>query len=503
MSGPLALPPGATAEDDLALRLARPPRRGPSWARSAEEAERIGLRLVTSSAVPAPGEPADDTYDTADADAAGRGVVSGSRPRAARAALRPALADDPVDTLAAELADDVGAAVHPYEVAALLEAQGMSADRVRDTYGHADLFSLAEDLFRRVPRAFPKPVAAVADPWRPDHARCALRGLLFTLPGAAYLLAAGAWRDTAGLRGLIVAALVSWGWSQALSHRAYICLVAGLREAGRALLVGAPLGAAAASCVGLAVAGPGPGAVFAAAQSAYLAAAGVLLVFGRERLLAVALTPVTAGVAALFWWQPPAPVRIGLPLLTLLLALGAAALTLRTALSAASVPRTTTPLVRSLPYGLFGLAAGTLTTLAGRQHPYAVVVLTLSMGPAEWLLHRYRGLAVAALRASTTFEGFQLRAARALLLCLAAYLVPLGAGALAVSGPPAELLALGALLWIALLLQAFGNAWLPAAVTLATAAAATVLPGTHCTATTACLLLAFAVRHLGSPTAHT
>lgn len=509
MSGPLALPPGTDGQDTLAPRLARPPRQGPSWARTDAEARSIGLRVVRDTADADVGEgrgrrSPDDAEPLCGSRTPPRGVdivtTSGQQP-----VLRPARQDDPVDTLAVELADDVGAAVHPYEVAALLEAQGMGADRVRDTYGHPDLFSLADDLFRRVPRIHPEPPLP-PDPWRPDPVRCALRGLLFALPGTGYLLAAGAWGDTAGLHGLVVAALVSWAWTQALSHRAYGQLAGGLRETALTLLAGAPLGAVVASMTGLAVAGPGSGALFAAAQSAYLAAAGVLLVLGRERLLGSALAPMAAGAATLLWWDPPSVLRVALPLLTVALTVTAATRTLRRALRAAlrmtAGPAPDTPLVRSLPYGLFGLAAGTLTTLAGRQHPYSVVVLTLSMGPAEWLLHRYRGRAVTDLRASTTPWEFLLRATRTLLLCVAVYLVPLTAGAFAVGSPVPQLLSLGAVLWTALLLQAFGAAWFPAAITVTAAAAAFVLPTALCTAVAACLLLAVAARQLGSPTAH-
>lgn len=426
-------------------------------------------------------------------------------------ALRPARADDPVDLLAAELADDAGAAVHPYEVAALLESQGLTGDRIQETYGHPDLFSLADAVFRRVPRSHPKPPVP-PDPWRPDHLRCALRGLLFALPGTAYVLAQGAWGSTTGLYGLIAAALVSWAWSQALSHRAYSRLAAGRHEAGRTLLLGAPLGIVAASLTGLLVAGPGAAALFAVGQSCYLAAAGLLLVLGREKILAAALVPVVAAAAALPWWQPPEVLRTALPLLTVLLATAAAWHALRSALRAAPAPGPAPRLVSSLPYGLFGLAAGTLTAVAGHQEPYAVIVLTLSMGPAEWLLYRYRGLAVAALHASTTPRGFRLRAVRALAVCGAAYLVPLALGAVLVGASAARLLLLGAVLWIALLLQAFGAAWPSAAPCLAAAAVATALPLTGtvsaptaqligCTGA-ALALLAVAVHRLGRPTAH-
>ncbi|MFK4065577.1 hypothetical protein [Streptomyces sp. NPDC029674] len=470
MSGPLHLHPRApephSADDTLALRLARPPR-------------------------PAAGE--------------GR-----SRLRS-RGALRPARADDPVDLLAAELAEDAGAAVHPYEVAALLESQGMTGDRIQETYGHPDLFSLADDVFQRVPRSRPRPPAP-PDMWRPDHLRCALRGLLFALPGAAYLLVAGDWQTGAGLRGLIAAALVSWAWSQALSHRAYVRLAAGRHGAGRTLLAGAPAGAVAASGAGLLAAGPGAAALFAVGQSCYLAAAGVLLVLGREKVLAAALLPVAAGAAALPWWEPPGLLRTGLPLLTVLLAVAAAGHALRAALRAAPAQGPGPSAAVSVPYGLFGLAAGLLTLMAGRQEPYAVVALTLSMGPAEWLLYRFRGLAVTALHASATPRGFRLRVSRALAVCGTAHLVPLALGAVLVGADMTQLLLLGAVLWLALLLQAFGVGWPSAVPCLAAAATATALPLTGalsaptalltgCTAA-ALALAAVAVHHLGRPTAH-
>ncbi|MEV0255113.1 hypothetical protein AB0H82_12720 [Streptomyces sp. NPDC050732] len=443
-----------------------------------------------------------------------------SRPRP-RASLRPARADDPVDRLAAELAEDAGAAVHPYEVAALLESQGMTGDRIQETYGHPDLFSLADAVFRRVPRSHPEPPAP-PDAWRPDHLRCALRGLLFALPGAAYLLMAGAghtgagqpgaWQSGAGLRGLVAAALVSWAWSQALSHRAYVRFAAGPHEAGRALLLGAPAGAAAASGAGLLAAGPGAAALFAVGQSCYLAAAGVLLVLGREKVLAATLLPVAAGAAALPWWAPPGLLRTGLPLLSVLLAVAAAGLALRSALRAAPVPGPVPGPASSVPYGLFGLAAGLLTLVSGRQDPYGVVVLTLSMGPAEWLLYRFRGLAVTALHASATPRGFLLRVSRALTVCGTAYLVALALGAALVGAEVSQLILLGAVLWLALLLQAFGVGWPSAAPCLAAAAAATALPLTGalsaptaqligCTAATLALA-AVTVHHLGRPTAH-
>ncbi|MET9443788.1 hypothetical protein [Streptomyces sp. NPDC006610] len=471
MSGPMSLEPGGAEQDTLALRLARPRRprrRRPSWA--LDDAA-LAIRLP-----------------------------------------RRGPDEESVTALAVELADRVGPAVHPYEVAALLEAEGLSAEVIRDRYGHPDLFSLATALYERVPRTFPEPPAA-PDPWRPDTVRCLLRGVLFALPALAHLLTAPLWDVDRHAPVLIVAGIVSWAWGQALGHRAHLRLVAGRREAARTLLAGAPAGAAVATGLAVLPAGGGAAIWAAGAQSLYLAAAGVLLVLARERLLLASLSPLVAGAAVLPWWDPGAPARVALPALALLATLAAAGWVLRAGLAAPGAPGGTRPrLGSSVPYGLFGLAAAVLVVLEGRRHPYAVIALTVSMGPAEWLLYRFRGWSVAALRVSATPRGFLLRSAGNLALCLTAYLLPLLLPALLTDSDPAALLLLAAALWTALLLQAFGVAWPPAVLCLlAAGAAAAVLrldlpPGPAvlplaCGTAAACLA-GCAVRLLGRPSPH-
>ncbi|SDC48294.1 hypothetical protein [Streptomyces prasinopilosus] len=468
MSGPMALEPGGAEQDTLALR---PP---------------AALRLPRAL-------PDDD-------------------PTLVVRLPRPVPDREEVDRLAAGLADRIGPAVHPYEVAALLEAEGLSADAVRQRYGHPDLFSLASALYERVPRTFPE-LAAAPDPWRPDTVRCLLRGVLFALPGLAYLLAAPLGQAARYAPALIAAGVVSWAWGQALGHRAHLRLATGRHEAGRTLLTGAALGAALATATGAAVAGGGPVTLAAAAQSLYLAAASVLLVLARERLLLAALTPLIAGAVPLPWWEPGPVLRLALPLLALAATLAAAGRVLRDVLSTPPAPGTRRPpLPVSLPYGLFGLAAASLVLLEGRQHPYAVIVLTVSMGPAEWLLYRYRGWSVAALRATATPAAFLLRSAGLLGLCLLAYLLPLTPAALLTGADPAALLLLAATLWTALLLQAFGVAWPSALICLTAAGCAALVtllrlpPGTAvlplCCGAAALCLSVCVLGLLGRPSVH-
>ncbi|MFH8580918.1 hypothetical protein OHB11_06020 [Streptomyces zaomyceticus] len=427
MSGPIFLEPGRAEQDTLAIRLAAVPRPR----RRQQDDATLAIRLP-----------------------------------------RKGPDEEAVSALAAELADRIGPAVHAYEVAALLEADGFSATVIQERYGHPDLFSLASALYERVPRAFPEPATAAADPWRPDTVRCLLRGLLFALPALAYLLTAPLWRVDRHAPVLIVAGIASWAWGQALGHRAHLRLATGRREATRTLLTGSVLGAVVATGLAALPAGGGPVTVVAAAQSLYLAGAGVLLVLGRERLLLAALSPLIAGAAVLPWWEPGTLLRLAVPLLALLATLAAAALVLASGLAVPAVAGPRPRLRASVPYGLFGLAAAVLVMLEGRRDPYAVIALTLSMGPAEWLLYRYRGRSVAALHASATPRAFQLRSSGVLALCLSCYLLLLLPAALFTGSGTFGLLSLAAVLWTALLLQAFGVAWPPAAVCLTAAGAA-------------------------------
>ena len=240
----------------------------------------------------------------------------------------------------------------------------------------------------------------------------------------------------------------------------------------------------------------------------------MLLVLARERLLLAALGPLIAGAAVLPWWEPGGPLRAGLPALALSAALALTGRVLWGALAGPPVAGGVRPSpLWSLPYGLFGLAAGVLVLLEGGREPYAVIVLTVSMGPAEWLLHRYRGLSVAALRATATPAGFLLRSAGILGLCLSVYLLPLWPAALLAGADPAALLPLAAALWTALLLQAFGAAWPSAVICLVAAGGAGAVtlfdlpPGPAAALSLGCgaaalCLTAYALWRLGRPAPH-
>ncbi|MGP9021206.1 hypothetical protein ACT1U9_22770 [Streptomyces sp. BR1] len=406
-------------------------------------------------------------------------------------------AADPIDELTDRMEDLIAAAVHPDEVAAILESDGMTDAHIRTTYGRDDSFALAEDLYARVERRYPQVAGPAADPWHSSLPACLLRGLLFALPGLAYVLGAPLLAGPPNGLGLpwgtvplLAGAITGWVWNQGLSHRAYSWLGLGDRAtAARALRVGAPLGAVLSALVALAAAGPGEltAAAFAAGQAVYLAAATVLLALGRERDLLCALVPMAAGAAPTVSYDLPDALRTGLLLLSLAAAAGFAARALaKEGGDAAADDRPGPRLAASVPYALFGLGTGILVLYTavgdvladGADSAVAApsaVALTLSMGPAEWLLYRFRSESLAGLRASTTAYGFRKAVAATIAVCLGGYLAVLlaltVAGTLLWPGAPelgalrlAGLLATGMVLWTALLLQSFGAVRSAAAV---------------------------------------
>ncbi|MEV0224281.1 hypothetical protein [Streptomyces sp. NPDC050704] len=488
-------------------------------------------------------------------------------------------APDPVDELATRLEQFIAAAVHPDEIAAALESDGMSDGQIREKYGCRDSFSLAEELYDRVERGHPEPSAPAHDPWRTALLGCLLRGVVFALPGLGYVLGApllAGPRDGFGLPAgtvpVLAGALWGWAWNQGLAHRAYSWLGLGDKPAARrSLLLGAPAGALLGSLVALATATDHLGAVaFAAGQSCYLAAATVLLVMGRERALLVALLPMAAGSVLVLARPVPETARLALLIISLAAVAALAALEVAPAVRqsgkerkegkkgkdgtrtswaagfaallpfggtpAGSRPRPAAPrLAGSLPYAFFGLGSGALVMYvalgdlltdadsnAAVAAP-AAVALTLSMGPAEWLLHRFRSGSLAGLRSSSTPRDFWRTTAVTLVRCLGGYLVSLLLLSLATAalwpaapglGPVrlAALLLLGVVLWTGLLLQSFGAVPSAAAVCCAAALAQTAalpadtadphLVGLVVYGAAAVALVSLVCRQLGRATAH-
>jgi hypothetical protein len=409
--------------------------------------------------------------------------------------------DDPAQEAAARFGGVAAAAVHPFEVAAAIEADGVTDRQVQRDYGRLDAFELAEELYAETERDYPEP-EPTPSPWNAPLSASLLRGLVYALPGLAFPLGRPMLTGPAdrgglphGTFALATSLLLCWAWNQGLAHRTHLWLGrGGQRSAERCLRRGAMAGALLGSC-GALLAGLltgrhlGDMLVFCVGQSVYMGASCVLLVLGRESALLGALAPAAIGGGAVLAGLVPAiPELSPLLLCTVLLALVQAVRALRSC-RGGSETEADDPLPglhRSLPHGLFGLAMALLTlgtALRGRHVDVApTVALTLSMGPAEWLLYGYRRRIHHALRTAASSRSFALRSVHSLLLGLGSYLGILAALGVVLGitlagipvGPQlAGLLLLGAAVWTALLLQALGSAWLAAGI-CAPAAAATL-----------------------------
>jgi hypothetical protein len=355
---------------------------------------------------------------------------------------------DDVDALAQRTDALCSAAVDPWEIAAGLEAEGINDAVASASYGHPDVFSLADELYKRVPRR----VAATApapNPWNSRPGHHLLRGFLFGMPGLCYVAASGSLSAAGAVAATVLSLLLSWSVSEALSYLGYVRLGRGDRAgsawllrtgftAGLAVLV--PITVAA----GFAFSAGTTGTVFAVAQSVYLLAATVVLVSGAERRLLLALAPGVMGSVA--------HLAVGGPMAVLwvtggVTVLGTSGLALWLTRRAARPTVSGADLRSAAPHAAWGLLAGgllTFTTIAallgpaGARGPIlagAVVTLplSLSMGAAEWLLHCYRRRMHDLLVATTSLARFRRRAHWALAGTVGWYLVVLAllAGVLA------------------------------------------------------------------------
>jgi hypothetical protein len=216
---------------------------------------------------------------------------------------------DPLDRLALRLAALCGEAVDPLAIVAGLEAEGHNDRLAQERHGLPDLFALAEELYRRVPRGAHLPArrAAAAPGGRAGTiARPLLRGSLFAVPalcGLALLPSAGSTGMSVRL-GIAVIQILAWGYGQGIAHAAYARLNAGDQSAARVLLRQATLCALAGEiglfCVLALITGSAPSVLLPTATAlGYCLAAVPALVLGAELRLAAVLAPV--GLATLAW----------------------------------------------------------------------------------------------------------------------------------------------------------------------------------------------------------
>ncbi|MGH6655066.1 MAG: hypothetical protein ACRDVE_07650, partial [Actinocrinis sp.] len=209
---------------------------------------------------------------------------------------------DAIDRLALSLADLCRTAVDPLAIVAGLEAEGFNDRTARDRYGLPDLFDLAEELHRRVPRDLARAGSPSAPP-PTGTARAILRGLLFATPSLCAMTFLVTNVGGAGRALLACVQILAWGYGQGIAHVAYGRLNnADRAAASRVLRMGTShsllASAALLGAMELTLGTP-PAALLPAATSLWFCLAAIpALVLGAEFRLAATLVPVTVGAIA-------------------------------------------------------------------------------------------------------------------------------------------------------------------------------------------------------------
>lgn len=397
---------------------------------------------------------------------------------------------DDVDALCQEFRAVCQSAVDPLEIASTLEFNGWSDHAIEESFGFPDVFALAGEMYRRVPRQ-PLAPPVSPDPWGPSRFRPLLHGLLYVLPAVCFPAAARMLTGPGVLAVLVVALLAGWSLSQGLAYLGYTRRnQAGPGQEGpllrRGLAVGLAVVVVAMSLTALLAHARLPVVLFGAGEGTYMLGASVLLVLGAGWWLALALAPAVVASSVFLGLGRPAYLEhvtwIGLAA-TPALALGLALVFTRSTSPSVGRSWSRTEVLRALPSAWFGLAAAGLLTfpIVAGVHGHggintgallAALSISLSMGVAEASLLWYRRRTQRLLHATGDLGGFVTRARAALLAALLQYAVAAAALMAVVVGVAvgaglatahwtelpqlASYAVLGAAMFLALAVQSFG-----------------------------------------------
>ena len=365
------------------------------------------------------------------------GDVSPSPPPAGGYALTPR-STDPVDVLSRRLDAVCTHAVSPLEIAAALEADGITDEKSRIEYGYRDVFALAVEIYSRVPLRTSRHTSRLETP-RDVHRNIA-RGVLFALPGLFYFVVEPMFPSRTAPVALLLAVMAGWGISQVMAIVGHTLIGRGNRSgAGKALaliLIGGLAAMAAAGGLAATVTGWNHNLVAACfTQTLYIMSAAVLLLFERDRLLWISLVPGVL-VSAIYLADNPLgltrEVAVGAVVVAMAMTFGAAVYASDRAFTEG--PRNHARLgradgFRALQFAIYGvllaavLAAPMLHSAATHtpgDSPSllgaAMVPLVLSMGVAEWQLASFTQHRNRAMDAAEDIETFSKAAWRNLLV---------------------------------------------------------------------------------------
>ncbi|TWD80176.1 hypothetical protein FB561_1249 [Kribbella amoyensis] len=351
--------------------------------------------------------------------------------------LLPAVPERP-----GELAVRPGGEVVPvdaFEVAATLEASGVSDRLARQRYGHTDVFALARQRYEAITAGEPVTPAQVAPP-KVDVRDTLLRGFVFVLPALLTGAALGRHPSLPLVAMVLAAVIVGWAAGQGIAYVGYRVLGAGSATGARFQMMKLALVTVAGSLVAGVVVGllgwvTWPAVVLAVGQIAFVLSSSIALVLGRPAVIGIALVPgLCVSIPALI--QPslvPRWLVLAAICCTLVIAVGWVGLLLRGATApSAELARAAT--AGAMPYVGYGLSLALLLSIAlvdSVRAPTSVAI-AVTMAPlmcgvlvAEFQLARYRRSAEIALRTAESRADATAALRRALRRCLGGYLLGL------------------------------------------------------------------------------
>jgi hypothetical protein len=398
----------------------------------------------------------------------------------------------PVDLLSRRLDAVCTHAVSPLEIAAALEADGITDAISRDKYGHDDVFALASALYVRVPLRTSRRTAGRKS--LQTTSRSIARGLLFALPGLFFFVVVPMFSSSSAPAVMLLAVMAGWGLSQIMAILGHTLVGRGNGSSAGKVLGLMLIAGLALMCVGGAVAAFGTGwdrnlVTACCTQMLYVMAATVLLLFERDGLLWMSLLPGAAISTAYLAGNPLGLSReVAVSGVVLAMALAFASAIYAADRAYQEGPRSPIGLGRqdlstSLEFGTYGLLVAACLAapmmravmIAGTNPSMiavATVPLMLSMGVAEWQLTRYVERRNRAMDAAHDIETFAHAAWRGLLISLGTHAAALLALSLvtvlgifltigSIPGEALTLLAayllLGAALFLALVLTSWGR----------------------------------------------
>jgi hypothetical protein len=355
------------------------------------------------------------------------------------------------------------AAVDPLEIAAALEAVGVSNRVAQTRFGRPDLFTLAEELYdTRSGRVVP--VRDPPRPPRPGGGKDLALGLLFVVPAVSLTVAARALHLVLPWWAFPLALTIGWAFGQATAGSAMALFNRGQDPAPAVLpsLVLTTTVGMSAALVGTIWGGGGSSAVLTVTLFClYVASLTVLSVYKESASIAITLAPALLFSVAYLIEPSNRYLRVSVVVAVVATVMASLVLALRHARFGWWSPvelgaHERRSVLTFFCYGACsGVAVSAVTVVAHGARGLGLLSLValpvmLSLGVLEWQLRTFRARASKALRVSSTLAVFERRVVVIFLRSTACYLAALlsvstaVALLLAASGHELPLLSLGA-----------------------------------------------------------